>query len=811
MYGGPATEGSPIDGERTVNLRSGMARPWIIVAASWWLLLCARVDAQEDARESLAKGLTAISAPGNPGGLVLTGKDAFAIVATQSGEVVVAGTTWGKGRVVVFGHPGYLEAGALEGEHGEQTRELMRRLIGWAAGEPERRPVYVLGDKAWIDELDLDASEYEASDREWGSMLLSTGGRQPRDVIVRQSHDMNDAWDREVMATRVTNGAGLITAGLGWGWLQLNPGKTIQEHPGNLLLRDAGIAFADGIVEEDAGDGYAFREVSPEATHAGLALSALEAWIAGGSVRPDAKENKEAARAHGRKMEAMVATIRRALSIARPGDEAVEKANDGNDAGGESFGARVDALIAAHAGDLAGVFATMHENGLRARDNPLAVLAVDRFVARDALAKPGDVVAFAGHVGFPGAVARDADRSIREVTIDTSIPGWRATGLFVPAGEVVRLQVVPPETGPAVDASALTLQIGAHLDPASRPPLRRLPVVTRRFAISAEGRSEIASSVGGLLYLDVPKGIAPSVRLRVTGAVLTPHFVLGKTTGQAWRATIRNHPGPWAELESREIALTVPSEVARRLDDPQPLLEVWDRIVVSHGSLEPRRLDGLGDRQARYVPDVNVSWGYMYAPAHAPLTVPMESAAVMTDVGMLTTNSHGDVWGLLHELGHWHQNEMWTFEGTGEVTVNLFTLHAIGEICGMPSADAREETFKPETMLATMRGHMQEGSPFEKWKQDPFLALTMYVQLQQAFGWDLYRDVFAEYRTLPEAERPANDDEKRDQWLERLSRATGRNLGPFFTAWGVPTSEVARTSVATLPVWMPDGWHSKPK
>ena len=43
----------------------------------------------------------------------------------------------------------------------------------------------------------------------------------------------------------------------------------------------------------------------------------------------------------------------------------------------------------------------------------------------------------------------------------------------------------------------------------------------------------------------------------------------------------------------------------------------------------------------------------------------------------------------------------------------------------------------------------------------------------------------------------------------RMSRATGKNLGPFFEAWGVPTSEQARKSVADLPGWMPAGMNKK--
>jgi hypothetical protein len=102
--------------------------------------------------------------------------------------------------------------------------------------------------------------------------------------------------------------------------------------------------------------------------------------------------------------------------------------------------------------------------------------------------------------------------------------------------------------------------------------------------------------------------------------------------------------------------------------------------------------------------------------------------------------------------------------------------------------------------------HLAAGAPFDKWKGNPFLALYMYMQLQEAFGWEAYRQVFAEYRIAPDGELPRNDDEKRDQWMVRFSRTVGRNLGPFFLKWGVPTSEAARRSIEDLPVWLPEGW-----
>jgi hypothetical protein len=45
--------------------------------------------------------------------------------------------------------------------------------------------------------------------------------------------------------------------------------------------------------------------------------------------------------------------------------------------------------------------------------------------------------------------------------------------------------------------------------------------------------------------------------------------------------------------------------------------------------------------------------------------------------------------------------------------------------------------------------------------------------------------------------------------MVRFSRAVGKNLGPFFQAWAIPTSEQARKSIADLPVWMPENFPPK--
>ena len=80
----------------------------------------------------------------------------------------------------------------------------------------------------------------------------------------------------------------------------------------------------------------------------------------------------------------------------------------------------------------------------------------------------------------------------------------------------------------------------------------------------------------------------------------------------------------------------------------------------------------------------------------------------------------------------------------------------------------------------------------------------VYHQLVEGFGWEPFYRVFAEYRALPRDERPKTDGQKRDQFMVRFSRAVGKNLGPLFETWRIPTSAQARASVAALPAWLPE-------
>lgn len=402
---------------------------------------------------------------------------------------------------------------------------------------------------------------------------------------------------------------------------------------------------------------------------------------------------------------------------------------------------------------------------------------------------PAQVRAYPTADQFPGAVPREAPRVTQSLPVDTKIPGWHSTGLYAAPGELISIEIPASAAG-----KKLRVRIGAHRDNLSKlEKLKRFPIVTREFPLAA-ARTEAANAFGGAVYVEVPDKCAlGTITVTIRGAVQAPWYVHGRTSLADWKNKLRNLPAPWAEIGSDRIILSVPSSAIRALDDPSALMELWNRVVDAEDDLaawpRPRT------RPERIVPDVQISAGYMHA--GCPVMVQSDMNNVLADRDRLSKGQ----WGFFHELGHNHQSRDWTFDGTGEVTCNLFSLYVFETVCGI--RDGGHPAMKADKREKRMQEYFASGADFEKWKKDPFLALTMYWQMKEAFGWEPFKKAFAAYRALPDAERPKTDDAKRDQWLVRFSRQVGRNLGPFFTAWGVPTSAEARDSIRNLPAWMP--------
>ena len=712
--------------------------------------------------DALLDGVAEIGAPGTPGPLCVYGPETFPVVvgATQVDlrPPVAAAGRWQAGRLVALGHDGYFQRGTLETA---DTGRLMTNALRWAAGgeRPTPRLGVVGADelRAWLTEAGYDVVETALNAESLGAV----------DVVALVMWNQS-APELDALSAFVRAGGGLVTASTGWGWAYLHPhADLVTDYAGNRLLAPIGIQWPEDWLRRTSPAGYAV-DTPPALTHAGTALEAVGAHVAGGRalMQPETDQALD--------------TLVRTAGCLPPGDR----------------------LLAPR---LARLIESTQENGhWPSVQHPVSTADVTARLASAIFAllqrhTPAESVRpHPAAADFPGLVPINAPRLTRGVTIDTAVPRWRSTGLYAAPGEPVAV-TVPDDVGAA---GGFHVRVGAHSDGIwRRHEWTRMPEISRRFPVSA-ATTLVANAFGGLIYVEVPVDAnLGTITVEIEGAVAAPLFVLGETDLGAWRDEIRHAPAPWAEIAGRNMIVTTDSREVRGLVDPAAVAETWDRVLDLSAELAawPSRARSSPER---FVVDRQISVGYMHA--GYPLMAHMDQSANLVDALHISTCQYEwtqSNWGFFHEVGHNHQSSDWTFNGTVEVTVNLFTLYVYEFLCGIPVAQnwRGSAAFRAEQMAR----YDFDNPDFEQWKRDPFLALVMYEQLQQAFGWDAYRQMFATYRTLRDEERPKSDDEKRDQWLVRFSRQVGHNLGPFFETWGVPTSQVARDSIADLPVWMP--------
>ncbi|OGV66799.1 MAG: hypothetical protein A2283_16080 [Lentisphaerae bacterium RIFOXYA12_FULL_48_11] len=710
----------------------------------------------------ILKDLSEIDAPGAPGGMCVFGPQAFTVIAGTTGKKgdaelpLVSAARFGLGRIAGLGHTGYFGTESL---NKFDTGKLIVNLIRWASDKTNPRIGIIREDKLakYLKNQGLTVIPLPGKDM--------AGELKNCDILCCNSDRFGDEEARTALLQFIQKGGGVVGTMTGWGWQQINSRKSlVNDSNGNKLFAEAGIVWSGSMPGRTSDKGYSAKDVPSKYCNALVALDALQTQAAK-KINLSKEETIQC-----------VATL----------SDAVRAIADNNSIFWSRFKLIETSISAA---------AIPTEKKPITNSDGLAKVILAYQIHKYQSMPSEQVKAHPAATNFPGAVPKDAPRVSERITIKTENPRWHSTGLYAAPGELITVTV--PQSA---SDNKLRLRIGCHSDGLwNNDKWSRPPEITRVFPIT-NILTKGACAFGGLIYIDVPqKCTLGEIAVQISGAVRAPWYILGKTDPQQWRRTIRNYPAPIAEFQTDKLVISIPSRFMRELDDPEPVMKFWNEVMDACADLAG--IDRNRPSPERFVSDVQISVGYMHS--GYPLMCFLDAAPRFIKVDHLRND--GD-WGMFHEIGHNHQNGDWTFNGAGEVTVNLFSLYILDTVA---TNAPKHGAIVPESRTKNMKKYFAEGAQFSKWQSDPFLALIMYVQLREAFGWDSFKKVIAQYRTLGNNEHPKNDEEKRDQWMVRFSKVVGKNLGPFFQAWNVPTSDDARKSISDLPAWMPEGFPPK--
>ncbi|XP_029026261.1 TRPM8 channel-associated factor homolog [Betta splendens] len=666
---------------------------------------------------NIAKGLVASE-------VLVHGPLSFPVGTTEDGRTFLAGSYYGKGRVVVISHENPLS--------NETMAPFWNNAINWL----DENCKGVIGVSP---DLDQAFTLYRKS----GFNCTKTTFRKDLSVFVCTAYTEEN--EKEIQDF-VAEGGGLLIGGHAWWWASTHP-NPMTDFSGNKILNKMGLSLLEKTIEEAS---YKVPDLTQSKSHFCHLLRRVAAHVMKGEALTKNEEQ----------------------SLKKLGSDCVSylqiKACDCY-----SYALVVSTLI-----DIlkkSGILQVNEKNPAKnPKDHFLLSVVTEVFKA---CPHPDAVLPYLIKENVEMPVVNNKRIKINANTADKK--EWISTGLYLSYGMKTYL-ILPAK----IINNGWKIQIGCQTDFLDAEELNRAPCVCEEFSVSTDVM-QVCNLWGGLLYLVAPPNTkVESVEVIVQTAVLAPYYKFGETTAADW-SLLRTAPSPWAELEFENIILTVPSEAVRDLDHPDEVAAQWNKVMRAIADLAaiPHKFP----RKERLVTDVQISAGWMHSgyPVMAPKCVAKDLLRVQ------------DMWGPIHELGHNQQRGCWEFPPhTTDCTCNLWSVYVHEEVLGINRAQAHPSMTVTER-TTQIEKYVKGGRDLSKWNK--WVALETYLQLQERFGWDAFKKVFAAYHTM--SNFPGDNKGKMNLYAETFSQTVQLNLCGFFKAWGWPIEASTEQKLSNLPPW----------
>ncbi|KAK5610690.1 hypothetical protein CRENBAI_001288 [Crenichthys baileyi] len=178
---------------------------------------------------SLMKGLRELDLRGPyvPSDLLLIGDHAFPLAMNSKGQVLVAASLYGRGRIVVLGHEGYLTA----------FPALVENALIWLRGDGSDNPSVAVHQNVKVVSDNLNSSTFQVEVVGGFSSNLKSG------VYVTDAYSVGA--DPKDLVAFLKAGGGMLLGGQAWSWAADHPKEnTLHYFDGNKVSGVAGIYFS---------------------------------------------------------------------------------------------------------------------------------------------------------------------------------------------------------------------------------------------------------------------------------------------------------------------------------------------------------------------------------------------------------------------------------------------------------------------------------------------------------------------------------------------------------------------------------------
>lgn len=372
---------------------------------------------------------------------------------------------------------------------------------------------------------------------------------------------------------------------------------------------------------------------------------------------------------------------------------------------------------------------------------------------------------------YYGDVSDDEKAVIEQITITANEQRNYVTGLYAPAGEIVKIEI-SEEDLQAIGGELLVVvgQVSHRNNEnniwKARDDFKRMPVVANQFKITST-TAYVGNFLGGPIYL-YPKTFGKTFTTTISGAVKYFHYIHGQTTKQEVQE-MKNYSAPYYDFEVWDLGVRHSGPKLYASYDYDNLVkcgDLWEKIIRTSRQVPCSANSTIG---VCYVYDCFVAAGEACAfqGGHSWINAPCYWLSGALNYDAMVTNGF---WGVIHEYNHLYQSYGMESGKTNEVTNNATSLLSYvlyTKISEKRSCDDSTLGGDWNRFTDPSRSLRETLSFYEKGESTK--ALNAYADILHTFG----TDIFAKATRLQKKYGT-------DGWYEALSLATDYNFTYYF-------------------------------
>lgn len=371
---------------------------------------------------------------------------------------------------------------------------------------------------------------------------------------------------------------------------------------------------------------------------------------------------------------------------------------------------------------------------------------------------------------YLGDVSDSEPAVVQKITINAIEERNYITGLYAPAGEVVKIEITEHDLqaigGELLVCVGQVSHRNINNNIWAEREFNRMPNLGNKMTITTT-TAYVGNYLGGPIYV-YPKNFNVKFSVTISGAVRYPHYIHGYTTKQELEQ-MQSLSAPYFDFEISDLGVrhSGPKKtVSLNYDNFVKVGNLWEKICRTSRQVPCSANASIG---VGFVYDCFVAAGAacVFQGGHSWINAPYSWLASALDYQTMTQDGF---WGQIHEFNHLYQSYGMYDTKTNEVTNNATSLLSYVLYTQISSKRSESDATlgndwnrytDPTRSLRETISNEQSG--------DAQFALNAYADLIHSFGTDVFS-----YATRIQTKLGV------DYWYEALSKATGYNMTYYF-------------------------------